>query len=79
MLTVSVTITWGYICSINSYCDNNREVYMQCYQVLWQEWQKRGGLYAVFTFIVTITGRSICSVSSDCDNNDNNVEVYRQC
>ena len=26
MLTVSVTITWGYICSINSYSDNNEEV-----------------------------------------------------
>ena len=30
MLTVVVTITGVYMCSVNSYCDNNGEVYMQC-------------------------------------------------
>ena len=33
VLTVIVTITGRYICSVCSYCDNNdnnREIYMQC-------------------------------------------------
>ena len=30
MLTVIVTITGRSMCSANSYCDNNGEVYMQC-------------------------------------------------
>ena len=30
MLTFIVTITGRSICSANSYCDNNGEVYMQC-------------------------------------------------
>jgi hypothetical protein len=30
MLTVIETITGRSICSVNSYCDNNGEVYMQC-------------------------------------------------
>jgi hypothetical protein len=34
VLTVIVTITGRSICGFNSYCDNNGEVYMQCYQVL---------------------------------------------
>jgi hypothetical protein len=37
VLTVIVTITMRYICSANSYCDNNdnnREIYMQCLQLL---------------------------------------------
>ena len=32
VLTVIVTITWSYICSVCSYCDNNdnnRGIYMQ--------------------------------------------------
>ena len=29
MLTVFVTITRSYICSSNSYCDNNGDVYIQ--------------------------------------------------
>jgi hypothetical protein len=28
--TVIVTIAGRSICSVNSYCDNNGEVYMQC-------------------------------------------------
>jgi hypothetical protein len=68
VLTVIMTITGRFICSANSYCDNNIcsvssycdinvEIYMQCYH------------------IVTITGRSMCSANSDCDNNG---EVYMQ-
>ena len=30
VLTVSVTITGMSLCSANSYCDNNGEIYMQC-------------------------------------------------
>ena len=30
MLTVIVTITGMSICSVNSYFDNNRDVYVQC-------------------------------------------------
>ena len=30
MLAVVVTIRGRYICSANSYCDNNGEVYIQC-------------------------------------------------
>ena len=30
MLTVIVTITGRYMCSVNSYCDINGKVYMQC-------------------------------------------------
>ena len=30
VLTVSVTIMGRYMCIVNSYCDNNGEVYMQC-------------------------------------------------
>ena len=53
MLTVIVTITGRFICSVNSYCDNNGDIY----------------IYAVLTVIVTITGISICSANSYCDNN----------
>ena len=62
MLAVSVTIKERYICSINSYCDNNGE---GIYAVL--TW--------IMTRM-TKTGSTICSVSSDCDDNDNNGEVY---
>ena len=34
MLAVNVTITGMCICSTNSYCDNKREVYIQCFQLL---------------------------------------------
>jgi hypothetical protein len=37
MLTVIATImpiTGKSVCSVNSYCDNNWEVYMQCKQLL---------------------------------------------
>ena len=34
MLSVSVTITRMYTCSVNSSCDNNGEVCMQCVQLL---------------------------------------------
>ena len=34
MLTVIVTITVIYICSIYRYCDNNGDVYMQGEQLL---------------------------------------------
>ena len=30
MLTVIVAITGRFMCSVNSYFDNNGEVYMQC-------------------------------------------------
>ena len=30
MQTVIVTITGRSICSFNSYCDNNGDVYMEC-------------------------------------------------
>ena len=36
MQTVIVTITGRSICSVNSYFDNNGEVYMQCYHLLLQ-------------------------------------------
>ena len=34
MQTVIVTTNGKYICSANSYNDNNEEVYLQCYQLL---------------------------------------------
>ena len=34
MLTVIVTLMGRDMCSANSYCDNNGEVYVQCYQLL---------------------------------------------
>ena len=30
MIIVIVTIKWRSVCSVNSYYDNNSEVYMQC-------------------------------------------------
>ena len=30
VLTVIVIITGRSICSVNSYCENNRNIYMQC-------------------------------------------------
>ena len=30
VLTVTVTITGMSLCSANSYCDNNGEIYMRC-------------------------------------------------
>ena len=30
VLTVIVAITERYICNVNSYCDNDQELYMQC-------------------------------------------------
>ena len=30
VLTVIVIITGRSICSVNSYCDNNGQIYMQC-------------------------------------------------
>ena len=30
VLTVIVTITGIYICSVDSYCENNGDIYMQC-------------------------------------------------
>jgi hypothetical protein len=30
VLIISVTITGRSMCSLSSYCDNNRDVYMQC-------------------------------------------------
>ena len=53
MLTVIVTITGRFICSVKRYCENNGDIY----------------IYAVIPVIVTITGRFICSVNSYCDNN----------
>ena len=64
------------ICSVNSYCGNNGDVYMECYKLLWQ---LLGLKYGVLKVIVTIMGRSMCIGSSYCDNNDNNGEVYLQC
>ena len=40
--------------SVNSYCDNNGEIYFH--------------FFAVKVTIMTITGRSICSVNKYCDN-----------
>ena len=51
-----MTITVSYICSANSYCDNNDN--------------NRRYIFVVLKIIVTIIGRSMCSVSSYCDNND---------
>ena len=53
MVTVIVTIAGRSICSVNSYCDNNGEVYLHL---------------TVIVTIMTITGRSICSDNSYCDN-----------
>ena len=30
VITVIVTITGRSICSVNSYCENNGDIYMQC-------------------------------------------------
>ena len=62
MLSVILTITGRFICSANSYCDNN---------------ENNGGvgIYAMLTVIVAIRERYICSVNSFCDNNQ---ELYMQ-
>ena len=57
-----MTITARSICSVNSYCDNQREV---IYAVL-----------AVIVTIMTMTGGAKFSANSYCDNNDNNRQVY---
>ena len=49
MVTVIVTITGRSICSVNSYCDHNGEVYLHL---------------TVIVTIMTLTGRSICSTNS---------------
>jgi hypothetical protein len=65
VLTVIVTIMRINTCSINSYCDNDGEVYMQLHAVL-----------AAIVTIMPLTGRSICNFSSYCDNNR---KVFLQC
>jgi hypothetical protein len=34
VLTVIVIITGMSMCSVYIYCDNNEEIYMQCYQLV---------------------------------------------
>ena len=53
MLTVIVTITGRFVCSVKRYCENNGDIY----------------IYAVIPVIVTITGRPKCSVNIYSDNN----------
>jgi hypothetical protein len=53
VLTVIVTITGRFICSVKRFCENNGDLY----------------IYAVIPVIVTITGRPKCSVNIYCDNN----------
>jgi len=36
MLTIIVTRSGSSMCSVNSHCDTNGEVCMQCYQLVWQ-------------------------------------------
>ena len=69
MLTVIVIITGRSICSANSYCDNNGEIYINVIVII-------TGVYVVSTFIVIITGRFICSAKSYCENNG---DIYMQC
>ena len=56
MLTVTVTITGRFICSVISHCDNKGG---RQYAVL-----------AVIVTIMTAKGRYMRSVSSYCDNNE---------
>ena len=63
VIVTIMTITGRFICSANSYCDNNDnngDVYMQA-------------VLAVIVTIMTIKWRYICSVNSYWDNN---WEVY---
>jgi len=54
VLAVILRITGRFICSVNSYCDHNGEVYMHL---------------TVIVTIMVITGRSICSTNSYSINN----------
>ena len=64
------------MCSVNSYCDNNGEVYMQCLAVIVtitgggsigsanRFVTTTGGLCAVLVATVTISRRYVCSANS---------------
>jgi hypothetical protein len=54
VVTVIVTIAGRSICSVNSYCVHNGEVYLNL---------------TVIVTIMTITGRSMCSANSHSINN----------
>ena len=72
MLTIIVTITGSFICSANSYYDNNEGVLYAVKTVIATITRD---VYVVLTVTVRITRRSIYSVNTYCEKKG---EVYMQ-